>query len=126
EKQHEALLEAEKRVRQELEAANTMRSEFLAVLSHELKNPLNLILMNAELISRTPQLVHSAPITRAISTIRRTVHAQSQIIDDLLDLSRLTTGKMALNRGSVELRPVVERIVDAVSQETHEKGLVIK
>jgi two-component system CheB/CheR fusion protein len=125
-KRREDLLQAEKEIRHQLEAANAMRSEFLAVLSHELKNPLNLILMNAELISRTAQLANTAIVNRAVTTIRNTVHAQSQIIDDLLDLSRLTTGKLALNRGPVHLQPVIDRIVDAVRPDAQEKGIALQ
>ena len=125
EKRQEALLEAEKRMRQQLEAANAMRSEFLAVLSHELKHPLNLILMSAELISRIPPSANAAVTHRAIDTIRNTVRAQSRIIDDLLDLSRLTTGKLALSRAAVELRPVVERIVEAVRSDAQDKDVTL-
>jgi two-component system CheB/CheR fusion protein len=126
EKRREDLLLAEKEIRQQLEAANAMRSEFLAVLSHELKNPLNLILMNAELISRTAQVANTAGVNRAVEIIRHTVHAQSQIIDDLLDLSRLTTGKLALRRAAVELRPVIEQIVDAVRRDAQDKGVTVQ
>jgi two-component system CheB/CheR fusion protein len=123
EKQRDELLQAEKQVRQQLEAAHAMRSEFLAIMSHELKNPLNLILMNTELIARTPEGVASAKVGRAVDVIRRTVRAQSQIIDDLLDLSRLNTGKLALNRTAVQAAPLVKRITEAVSEELHAKSM---
>ena len=117
-KQREEVLQAEKQVRQQLESAHKMRSEFLAVLSHELKNPLNLILMNVELLSRSPKATSD---TRALNTIRRTVHAQSRIIDDLLDLSRLTTGKLTLDRTAIEWRPLLEHIIEAVRAQAEAK-----
>jgi len=120
-KQRDELLQAEKQVRKQLEAAHAMRIEFLAVMSHELKNPLNLILMNAELIGRTPEGSASPKLTRAVDIIRRTVRTQSQIIDDLLDLSRLHTGKLALNRTAVQGRPVVERILEGLRHEAAAK-----
>lgn len=122
-KQREDLLQTEKLVRQQLEAAGAMRAEFLAIMSHELKNPLNLILMSAELIARDPAAASSAGLRSAVDTIRRTVRSQSQIIDDLLDLSRLNTGKLTLSRLPLQLRPLVERIVDAVRPQAEEAGL---
>jgi two-component system CheB/CheR fusion protein len=125
ERQRDELLRAEKKVREQLETAHAMRSEFLAIMSHELKNPLNLILMNAELIGHMPESGTSARLARAVDIIRRTVHSQSQIIDDLLDLSRLNTGKLTLNRTAVRWRLVAERIVDAVRQEAHSKHIEV-
>jgi len=122
-KQRDDLLLGEKRVREQLEAAHALRSEFLAILSHELKNPLNLILMNAELIARTQEGAQSPKVIRAVDVIRRTVRSQSQIIDDLLDLSRLHTGKLALTRTALPAKPVVERILDGVRQEAASKQI---
>ena len=79
EKQRDELLQAEKQVRRQLEAAHAMRSEFLAIMSHELKNPLNLILMNAELIARMREAGASPRLLRAVDIIRRTVHSLSLI-----------------------------------------------
>lgn len=125
ERQREELLGAEQQVRQRLEAANAMRAEFLAIMSHELKNPLNLILMSAELIARDPTAAASTGVTRAVNTIRRTVRSQSQIIDDLLDLSRLNTGKLALSRVPLQLPPLIERIVEAVRPQAESQGLAL-
>ena len=74
------------------------RDEFLAVVSHELKNPLNLISASAELIARAPESRQNLNISRAADTIRRTVIGQAQIIDDLLDISRVRTGKLSVVR----------------------------
>jgi two-component system CheB/CheR fusion protein len=125
ERQRDELLDAEKEVRRRLEAANAMRSQFLAIMSHELKNPLNLILLNSELLGRAPQVASSPGLSRAIDIIRRTVHGQSQIIDDLLDLSRLNTGKLALKRTEVQCRAVVDRIVEALQPDAQARGIVL-
>lgn len=117
--------EAEKASRARLEEANILKDEFLAVMSHELKNPLNLIQLNAELLLRTPEGRSSPPVLRAAETIRRAVTSQVQIIDDLLDLSRLNTGKLHLSKGRTDLRSVVERIVEAVQVDAHAKGLTL-
>jgi two-component system CheB/CheR fusion protein len=92
-------------------------------MSHELKNPLNLILMNVELIGRTPEAGASAKLKRAVDIIRRTVRTQSQIIDDLLDLSRLQTGKLALSRTAVRVGSVIERILEGLRQEATSKQI---
>ncbi|WP_232315521.1 CheR family methyltransferase [Aquincola tertiaricarbonis] len=125
ERQRDELLQAEQQVRAQLQAANSLRSEFLAVMSHELKNPLNVVLINTELIRRSPQALGSEPLARAAETIRKTVKGQAQIIDDLLDLSRLETGKLSLERAAVDYRPVVERIVDALSPQAAEKDIAV-
>ena len=113
EREREELLQAEKDVRQQLEAAHALRGQFLAVMSHELKNPLNLVMLNTELLARSPEVVGDPRLARATDTIRRAVQGQAQIIDDLLDLSRLNTGKLSLSRTGVQWHAVIERIADA-------------
>ncbi|VTU21307.1 Autoinducer 2 sensor kinase/phosphatase LuxQ [Variovorax sp. PBL-H6] len=123
ERQREDLLDAEKVVRAQLEAAHALRNEFLAVMSHELKNPLNLIMMSAELIGRSPEVQAVPRLSRTVDTIRRAIQGQSQIIDDLLDLSRLQTGKLTLSRSAVKWRPIIERIADALRTDAQAKQL---
>jgi two-component system CheB/CheR fusion protein len=123
ERQREDLLEAEKQVRVQLEAAQALRNEFLAVMSHELKNPLNLIMVSAELIGRSPEVQVAPRLSRAVDTIRRTVQAQAQIIDDLLDLSRLQTGKLRLTRSPVKWQPIIQRITEALRTDAQTKQL---
>ena len=82
------------------QAANELKDEFLAVMSHELKHPLNLIQVNAELLTRLPEAAeHPSGRGRSATTIRRAVEQPGQIIDDLLDLSRIRTGKLRLQPG---------------------------
>ncbi|WP_368564263.1 CheR family methyltransferase [Pseudoxanthomonas sp. UTMC 1351] len=99
--------------RADAQAANALRDEFLAVMSHELKHPLNLISVNTELLARMPQVRASDDIARIVSTLRRAIKGQSQIIDDLLDLSRMRTGKLRLNMAPVNLSSLVEAIVES-------------
>jgi two-component system CheB/CheR fusion protein len=108
-----------------LEAAGAMRSEFLAIMSHELKNPLNLILMRVELLARAAHGREVPELQPSLDLIRRTVRAQSRIIDDLLDLSRVTTGKLALHRTPVKGLAVVARIVEAVLPESQSNGVAL-
>lgn len=95
-----------------------LQDEFLAVLSHELKNPLNLILVNAELLARLPQTRDIAAVARAAEAIRRAVVSQAQIIDDLFDMSRVRTGKLALNATAVNWSAALQPIVDAARRES--------
>jgi len=124
-RQREELLQAETQVRKQLEAAQALRTEFLAILSHELKNPLNLILMNAELIGRAPEASASQALARSVDIIRRTVRAQSQIIDDLLDFSRIHTGKLALNRTAVQAGPLIEHLLEGLRHEAAPKQIAL-
>ncbi|WP_321820206.1 MULTISPECIES: CheR family methyltransferase [unclassified Burkholderia] len=101
------------------------RDEFLAVVSHELKHPLNLISASAELIARAPETRQNLNLLRATDTIRRTVMGQAQIIDDLLDISRVRTGKLSVVRTPVDLREVVRRVTDAVQAEANQRSLAL-
>ncbi|CAD6513077.1 CheR family methyltransferase [Paraburkholderia sabiae] len=103
--------------------AQRRRDEFLAVVSHELKHPLNLISASAELIARAPETRQSLNISRAADTIRRTVIGQAQIIDDLLDISRVRTGKLSVVRTIVDMREVVQRVCNAVQDDARQRGI---
>lgn len=120
----EELQEAAAR-RAEALAASELKDEFLAVMSHELKNPLNLIQLNADLLARMPESRHIEAVQRVASLIRRTVASQAQIIDDLLDLSRVNTGKLALHRSTVDWTVGVETIVSAMRDEAAGKGVAL-
>ena len=124
--QREALLDSEKKLRAELQGASVLKDEFLAVMSHELKHPLNLIHVNAELLTRLPEVRDKPAVARAADVIRRTVLSQAKIIDDLLDLSRMRTGKLSLNFAAVEWAPIIERLVEAVQVDTRAKHLQLR
>ena len=124
--QMEALLVQEKEMRSELQRASVLKDEFLAVMSHELKHPLNLIHVNAELLARLPEVRESASVARAAELIRRTVLSQAKIIDDLLDLSRVRTGKLGLSKTALEWSVVIERVVDAVEGDVAAKRIKLE
>ncbi|SPA22618.1 Putative chemotaxis methyltransferase protein; contains Methylesterase domain (CheB), Methylase of chemotaxis methyl-accepting proteins domain (CheR), signal transduction histidine domain (NitrB), signal receiver (Rec) domain [Cupriavidus taiwanensis] len=106
--------------------AERLRDEFLAVVSHELKHPLNLISASAELISRSPDARGSDVIQRAAATIRRTVMSQAHIIDDLLDMSRLRTGKLSVAHAPLDWNEVVARVCSAIEEEVARKQIALE
>jgi signal transduction histidine kinase/ActR/RegA family two-component response regulator len=115
------LLAREQRAREEAENANRLKDEFLATLSHELRTPLNAVLGWAVTL-RTAQL-DAATRTRALEAIERNARAQSQLIEDLLDISRIVTGKLRLDVRPVEPIAVVEAALDAVRPAARAKSI---
>ena len=107
-----ALLAREQQARLEAQAANRAKDEFLATLSHELRTPLNAILGWSRLLA-TGHLDEPTS-RRAIETIERNTRLQAQLIEDLLDISRIITGKLRLEFKTVELRNIIEAAVEAV------------
>jgi signal transduction histidine kinase/CheY-like chemotaxis protein len=99
------------RVLREAQEANRMKDEFLATLSHELRTPLNAIVGWAHVLRGGP--LDKAVVARAVDTIDRNARAQTQLISDILDVSRIVTGKLRLNVGPVELPVVVEASIEA-------------
>jgi two-component system CheB/CheR fusion protein len=106
-------LSAEQAVRAEAEASLRLRDEFFAVLSHELKNPLNLIHVKAELLARAPEVRNITVVQDAAEAIQRSVIGQAKIIDDLLDLSRVRTGKLNLQLLYIDIALIMRTVVDA-------------
>ncbi|NJR41002.1 MAG: PAS domain-containing protein [Leptolyngbyaceae cyanobacterium CSU_1_4] len=112
EAEREQLLEREQSARQAAETANRIKDQFLAVLSHELRTPLNPILGWTKLLKKG--LLNSKKADEALATIERNAHLQAQLIEDLLDISRILQGKLALNINSVDLRYVVSMAQETV------------
>jgi hypothetical protein len=106
------LYETEQKLRTQAEAANRMKDEFLATVSHELRTPLNAILGWSQML-KTGNLGEIAK-EKALTTIERNAKAQTQLIDDLLDVSRIITGKLRLDIRAVDLSSVIIASVDAV------------
>ena len=123
--QREALLKSEHESRTNAEKANKLKDEFLATLSHELRNPLNVVLGYSELLLRTPEVAASPQLTLMSEALKRNAKSQSQLINDLLDLSRLQMGKVALNRETVSLATIVENAVETVREEAASKNISI-
>ena len=106
------LLERERIARTEAEMANRLKDEFLATLSHELRTPLSAILTWSHVL-RQPGL-DPAILARAVEAIDRNARAQSGMVADLLDVSRIVTGKFHMNLGLVRLADVIESAADTV------------
>lgn len=112
EQERERLFESERLLRSEAEAANRVKDEFLATVSHELRTPLNAILGWATML-RSGKL-GGEQIERAVETVERSARAQSQLIDDLLDISRIITGKLRLEISTLDLSEVIMEAVEAM------------
>src|SRR5712691_9992136 len=96
--------------RTEAEASNRAKDEFIAMISHELRTPLGAILIWAQLLKSDD--LDAGAVARAMGMIERSTKTLAQIIDDLLDASRIIAGKLTFDRRPVELRPVVEAALD--------------
>ncbi|MCA1991115.1 MAG: PAS domain S-box protein, partial [Coleofasciculus sp. S288] len=112
EAEREQLLEQEQAAREAAERANRVKDEFLAILSHELRSPLNPILGWTKLL-QTRQL-NPTKVAEALATIERNAKLQTQLIDDLLDVTKILRGKLSLNTTSVNLSLVIEAAIDTV------------
>lgn len=118
------LLAREQALRAEAERANQIKDEFLATVSHELRTPLNAILGWATLMTRAK--ADDATVARAVEAIERNAKAQAQLIEDLLDVSRMISGKLRLNVKPIELISVIKAAVDAVHPAAEAKGLQLE
>ncbi len=123
ERERLVLLGREQSARAHAESVNRMKDEFLATLSHELRTPLNAILGWAHLL--TSGKADPAMANRALAVIRNNAMAQSQLIEDILDVSRVIGGKLRLNLAPVPLREVIDAALDSVSPAAAAKGIEI-
>ena len=105
------------------EAASRSKDEFLALVSHELRSPLSAILSYAHLLRVGP--VDIDAINRAVTVIERNAKAQIQIIEDLLDSARITTGKLRIEPALIKLVPVLQAAVDTVRPAASAKGVTL-
>ncbi|TLY63896.1 MAG: response regulator [Gammaproteobacteria bacterium] len=123
ENEREALLARETVLRVEAEELSRLKDEFLATMSHELRTPLNAIFGWITLL-RTRRL-DEATQARALETIERNARAQKRLIEDLLDVSRIVTGKVTLELATVEPRRAVEAALETMHPAAQAKGLKI-
>ena len=115
------LLESERAARTELERASRLKDEFLLTLSHELRTPLNAILGWSMLLSKG--MMDAAKTAQALNTIERNVRVQGQLIDDLLDMNRIISGKLRLNVQRVELAAAIEAALETVRLSAEAKNI---
>lgn len=124
EEERARLLVREQAARAEAETANRNKDEFLATLSHELRTPLTAILGWIHLM-RSKNLT-DAESTRALNTIERNARSQSQLIDDLLDVSRIITGKLYIERGTIDLLKVIDAVFDSIRPAAEAKTITFE
>jgi CheY-like chemotaxis protein/nitrogen-specific signal transduction histidine kinase len=117
------LLARAERARADAEAANRSKDDFLATLSHELRTPLNAILGWAQMC-RSGKLA-GAEMERALEAIERNARAQAQLVEDILDVSRIIAGKLRLHVSTVDVRGFVEAAMDAVRPAAQAKKIAL-
>jgi signal transduction histidine kinase len=115
------LSQAEKRD-MELQRASRLKDEFLAALSHELRTPLNAILGWTQILQSSAE---DPKVRRALSSIERNARSQARMIDDLLDLSRVVTGKLSLKTEVVDLRSVMHAAVEVIQPGAQAKSIAV-
>lgn len=117
------LLLSERAAREEAERALEGRDRFLAMVSHELRTPLTPVMMAAHIIGREPRL--SGPAREALAMIRRNVALEARLIDELLDLSRITHGKLELDAGPLDLHACLRHALETCQEEADGKQLKV-
>ena len=125
-REREQLLEAERAARERAEAAARSREQFLAIVSHELRSPLNGIQNWSSVLDR--QLANDSPplVRRALAGIRNGVEQQVRLINDLLDATRIMSGSLSLSTSDIEIRPVVEAAIASVGAAASHKGVTLE
>ena len=124
EEERRLLLESAQTARADAEAANSIKDEFLALLSHELRTPLTSILGWSRLLAAGS--LDDVASKHAVEIIVRNARAQRQLIDDLLDISRIIAGKLRLDVRPVGLKPMIEAIVDGVRPAADAKNIYLQ
>ncbi|HMF01084.1 MAG TPA: PAS domain S-box protein [Terriglobia bacterium] len=121
EEEREKLLEQEKAAREEAEAANRMKDEFLATISHELRTPLTSILGWARILAENP--LSDSQLRHALEVIERSARSQTQLIDEILDTSRIITGRLKLDARSVDIGQVFQSAIEVIRPSAEAKRI---
>lgn len=119
--QRQRLLEMEKRARAEAEKVNRAKDEFLATLSHELRTPLTTMLGWAKILNN--HTLDESTSNRALQAIERSAKSQAQLIDDLLDVSRIITGKFQVEKKSMDLVELIHSSIDTIRPAAETKDI---
>lgn len=119
--EREAMLEREQKLRETAEEASRLKDEFLAMVSHELRTPLNSILGWSQMMRSG--VVKADQYEKAIETIDRNARSQGQLIDDLLDITRIITGKLRLNIEEVNFASIINSAMQTVRPAAQAKNI---
>jgi PAS domain S-box-containing protein len=124
EEERERILARESEARADAEEANRLKDEFLATISHELRSPLNAILGWARLL-RDPD-VREKELERALEIVERNAQAQARLIEDLLDVSRIVSGKLSIQMRPVTMNSTVQGVVADMRPSAEAKGIDLR
>ncbi|MCA1560986.1 MAG: GAF domain-containing sensor histidine kinase, partial [Acidobacteria bacterium] len=119
--ERKSLLESERAARSEAERMSEVKDAFLATLSHELRTPLNAILGWSQILRSAPK--DRADLLKGLDTIERNARVQTQLIEDLLDMSRITSGKLRLDIQPIQPASFIEAAVETVKPAADAKGI---
>jgi PAS domain S-box-containing protein len=122
--ERDRLFEAERAARADAERANRVKDEFVAMVSHELRTPLNAILGWTQLMVKPG--ARPDVVGRGLDVIARNTRLQAQLISDLLDISRIVSGKLRLDIAQVDLASTVNDAIDTVQRDADDKRVVIR
>jgi PAS domain S-box-containing protein len=121
--ERERLLDAERAARTDAERASRIKDEFVAMVSHELRTPLNAILGWTQLMMRGKN--DAATLERGLDVVARNTRLQAQLISDLLDISRIVSGKLQLEMRLVDIHDAVRDAIDTVRPDAELKGVAL-
>jgi PAS domain S-box-containing protein len=119
--QNERLLESERAAHRDADAANRAKDKFLAVLSHELRTPLSPVVMTVAAMEIDPDL--PPRLRQDVAMVRRNIELEVKLIDDLLDLSRVTSGKLRLHMQSVHVHEILRHVLESCAADFAAKRL---
>ncbi len=119
--EHKQLLDSERAARSEAERAGRVKDEFLATLSHEIRTPLNAIMGWTQILRSGPPSEEDIEI--GLATIDRNARSQSKIIEDLLDMSLIVSGKVRIDVQRIDLAPIVESALESIRPAAEAKGV---
>jgi signal transduction histidine kinase/ActR/RegA family two-component response regulator len=124
EEERKQLLDSERSARSAAERLSAVKDEFLATLSHELRTPLSAILGWSHVLKN--RTVDEAELRRALDAIERSARAQARLIEDLLDMNRITSGKVRLDIQPLQPVDIVEAAIDAIRPAADAKGIRVE
>ena len=117
------LYAAERRARADAELASRMKDEFLAIVSHELRTPLNAVLGWSSILSS--RLEHVSDAAKPLEVIQRNARLQAKLIEDILDVSRIISGKVRLEARELQIAAVIDQALDAIRPAAEAKGITV-